>query len=450
MLQLLDSGERQVAPSVDGIRRDHLSRYEFAASRLGGNVLDLACGIGYGSSILADAGCNVVAIDRSGAALDYGRAHYPRDSVEYHELDLDGVSLEAFSADAAVCFEAIEHLTDPGQLLREIAKSAPVLIASVPNEAVFPYKSLHNNYMGYKWHVRHYTKAQFEQLLNENGWSVTEWHGQAGPHSEVEPDVNGRTLVAVCQRGDTVAVKKTPESVAIIGLGQSLGEYVGLVKRLGGRKPVADEVWAINALGDILKCDRIFHMDDVAIQEIRAEAAPDGNIAEMLKWLREHPGPIYTSVVRDGYPGLVAFPFEEVMNNGGVPYFNSTAAYAVAYAIHIGVEKISMFGCDYSLPNAHSAEKGRGCVEFWLGMAAARGIEIVLPEHTTLMDACVPDDERFYGYDCKVVTLKDREDGSCEVTMVDRETLPTAEEIEHRYDHNRHPNRIVEKEKTNG
>ena len=444
---MLDTGERQVAPNVDGIRRDHVARYEFAAQRLAGKVMDLACGVGYGSSILADAGCEVVAVDRSAAALDYARAHYGRECITFREMDLDGVNLDAVEADGAVCFEAIEHLQNPGQLLREIAKCSPILIASVPNEAVFPYRCLNNNYLGYKWHVRHYTRAEFEQLLNENGWVVTEWHGQKGPLSSVEPDVNGRTIIAVCRRGDVVTVKKTPESVAIIGLGQSLGEYIGLVKRLGGRKPVADEVWTINALGDVIACDRIFHMDDVAVQEIRAEAKPDGNIAEMLKWMRTHPGPIYTSVVRDGYPGLVAFPFEEVMNNGGVPYFNSTAAYAVAYAIHIGVKKISMFGCDYSLPNAHSAEKGRGCVEFWLGMAAARGIEIVLPEHTTLMDACVPDDERFYGYDLKTITLRDREDGSCEVILVDRDGAPTADEIEHRYDHNRHPNLIVEKEK---
>ena len=28
-------------------------------------------------------------------------------------------------------------------------------------------------------------------------------------------------------------------------------------------------------------------------------------------------------------------------------YFNNTASYALAYAIYLGVEKISIFGCDY-------------------------------------------------------------------------------------------------------
>jgi hypothetical protein len=89
------------------------------------------------------------------------------------------------------------------------------------------------------------------------------------------------------------------------------------------------------------------------------------------------------------YPGLVAFPLQDVMNAlGGVGYFNSTAAYAVAFAVAIGVEKITLFGFDFTYPNAHQAEQGRACVEFYLGMAKARGIEIGLPNSTTLMDGC--------------------------------------------------------------
>jgi hypothetical protein len=50
-----------------------------------------------------------------------------------------------------------------------------------------------------------------------------------------------------------------------------------------------------------------------------------------------------------------------------------------------------MFGCDFTYPKAHDAEKGRGCVEYWLGFARARGIEILLPANTSLMDSCEPE-----------------------------------------------------------
>jgi hypothetical protein len=202
-------------------------------------------------------------------------------------------------------------------------------------------------------------------------------------------------------------------------------------------------VWAINALGDVLACDRVFHMDDVRVQEVRAAAQPDGNIANMLGWLRTHPGPIYTSRTHRDYPGLVEFPLEAVINALGFAYLNSTAAYAVAYAVFLGVKKISLFGCDFTYQNAHHAERGRACVEYWLGFARARGIEIATPSTSSLLDACVPWGEKLYGYDLVDVAVAERPAGGYVVTLAEHGRLPTAEEIEARYDHSRHPNPLV-------
>ncbi len=242
-----------------------------------------------------------------------------------------------------------------------------------------------------------------------------------------------------------------PAHVSIIGLGPSCVAFFELTRRLGGVSAYCDEVWGINAIGDVVRCDRVFHMDDLKVQEARAAANPSGNIAAMVRWLKTHPGPVYTSRLRPGYPGLVAFPLEDVLNarhdgNGGAPYFNSTAAYAVAYAVHIGVQRISLFGLDYTLPNAHRAEQGRACVEFWLGIAAARGIEIIVPEQSSLLDACAPEPERLYGYDCVDVVMADREDGGVKVHFVDREGDVDVADIERRYDHGTHPNRLMAKE----
>jgi hypothetical protein len=231
--------------------------------------------------------------------------------------------------------------------------------------------------------------------------------------------------------------------VAILGLGPSLHEFISITRRLGGASAFCDEVWGINAVGDVVKCDRIFHMDDVRIQELRAAENPSGNIAAMLAWMRKHPGPIVTSRTHPDYPGLEAFPLECVLNIEPYGYFNSTAAYTIAYAVWRGVSKMTIFGFDFTYPNAHHAEKGRACVEFWLGIAAARGIQIGMPKNTSLMDALVPPAERFYGYDT-VDVLLDRQSDGIKVAFAERETLPTAQEVEARYDHNAHPNRLVE------
>lgn len=233
-----------------------------------------------------------------------------------------------------------------------------------------------------------------------------------------------------------------PAHVAIVGLGPSVREYLSLVNSVGGRSAYCDEVWAINALGDTIACDRVFHMDDVRVQELRAAANPDSNIANMLRWMRAHPGPIYTSRTHPDYPGLVAYPLQEVINDTGQAYFNSTAAYAIAYAVYLGVRKISVHGFDFTYPDAHHAEKGRACVEFWLGVAWARGIKIGITRQTTLFDAYLPFDQRLYGYDTLKVDLR-CEAGAYRVAFEER-APPTAEEIEARYDHSRHPNAFVE------
>lgn len=236
---------------------------------------------------------------------------------------------------------------------------------------------------------------------------------------------------------------RAPAHVAILGLGPSVRQFLEITKRNGGRSAYCDEVWGVNAVGDVFACDRVIHMDDVRVQEIRAAAQPESNIAAMLKWLKRHPGPILTSRLHPDYPGLVEFPLEAVINDVPQAYFNSTVAYAVAYAIHLGVEKISTFGMDFTYPDAHHAERGRACVEFWLGIAAARGIKLAMPKTTSLFDAMYPAGERFYGFDCVDLDFR-REGKRIRVRMTEKTELPSAEEIEHRYDHSRHPSRSVE------
>lgn len=233
--------------------------------------------------------------------------------------------------------------------------------------------------------------------------------------------------------------------VAILGLGPSVRQFLEITKRWGGRRAYCDEVWGINALGDVFACDRIFHMDDVRIQQIRATARPDSNIAHMLEWMKTHPGPIITSRAHPDFPGLVEFPLADVLTQFPMGYFNSTAAYAVAYALHIGAKKISCFGMDFTYEDSHDAEKGRGCVEFWLGHAAALGVELALPKTTSLMDACNSQGQRFYGFDTVDLDIK-RGDGGVTITRTERTSLPTAEEIEAAYDHKRHPNPLIEQD----
>lgn len=447
----MKAGERQVSPTIDGIRKDHVDRYKFVAKRLarGARVIDFACGIGYGARIMATAGAVVHGFDVDPEAVEYAKRHYIWHNTEFSVADGRAPG-KLGEYDVAVCFETIEHIEDPRPLLKALCAASSVLYCSAPNEAVMPFSPQPG--MTTAFHFRHYTKQQLDALLAECGWAVDEWHGQEGPESSVHQNVHGRTLVAVCSHAksaekeaseDCVGWQGAGRSVAILGLGPSLNQFIEVAKRQGGKH--VDEVWGINALGNIFDCDRIFHMDDVRVQESRAKANPEGNIAAMLRWLKTHPGPIYTSRKHHDYPGLIDFPLSDVINAFGQVYFNSTAAYAVAMAVFLGFERIEIYGFDFTYPNAHHAEKGRACVEFWLGIAVSRGIDVKVPHVSTLMDACEPDG-RLYGFDTVKVGFTKDEAGATQVTFTpkDEAEIPTAAEIEARYDHNRHPNAIVD------
>jgi hypothetical protein len=225
--------------------------------------------------------------------------------------------------------------------------------------------------------------------------------------------------------------------IAILGLGPSVKQYLELTKRYGGRRAYCDQTWCINALGDVFACDRIFHMDDVRIQQIRVDAKPDTNIARMLDWLKTTNIPVVTSRSHPDYQALEEFPLAEVLNRFPLGYFNNTAPYAIAYALYIGATKISLFGMDYTYDNVVDAEKGRACVEFWLGVAAEMGVEIALPRTTSLMDAYHDQQDRFYGYDTLNLEFGRDAQGVLVVKKSEKESLPTAEQIEASYDHSR-------------
>lgn len=224
--------------------------------------------------------------------------------------------------------------------------------------------------------------------------------------------------------GAVTAIPAVPEHVAIVGLGPSAQAYIDLVERSGGRHAAFDEVWVINTYGDVLGHDRVFLMDDVAnvIRETTDENIDEkvrAKLSNMLTWLRTHPGPIYTSLPHSEFPGLVVYPLEDVINSVGTAYFNNSVAYAVVFAIHLGVKRISLFGCDYSYGKAMHEGTGRACVEFWLGVAAAKGIHISVAQTSSLMDANAPE-RKFYGYEAVDVEVRPLDETRSKVTLTPR------------------------------
>jgi SAM-dependent methyltransferase len=196
------TGERQVSPNLKGIAHDHRMRYEFAAKYLADkygsiNIIDSACGVGYGSFIMARYGHKVMAFDISSEAIEFARKNYGHDNIEYIESDIFDILPEAskHKPDAIVSFETIEHVDDANRLMAVFSLLANTLISSVPNESVIPF-----NCSTHPFHKCHYTDDQFEDLLILHDFDVLETYTQ---YSKVDGRVkkgnDGRTLIKISE-----------------------------------------------------------------------------------------------------------------------------------------------------------------------------------------------------------------------------------------------------------
>lgn len=159
------TGERTLpdVPEENYWYRRHLVVYEWIARRVSGKrVVDMACGEGYGSSVLADASANVIGVDANPEAHEHARLRYARPNLRF-ERDL----VESFAepCDAVVFLQTIEHVRDPDAILEHFKSMlAPggVAYVSTPNLLTLapPGAEKSDN----PWHVKEYRAEEFRAL----------------------------------------------------------------------------------------------------------------------------------------------------------------------------------------------------------------------------------------------------------------------------------------------
>lgn len=160
------TGERTLPdlPEENYWFRRHLAVYEWIAARVAGRrVVDMACGEGYGSDLMAAAGAaSVVGVDANPEAHEHARLRYRRPNLRF-ERDL----VESFAepCDAVVFLQTIEHVQDAGAILahfRSMLAPGGIAYVSTPNLLTLapPGAEKSDN----PWHVREYRADEFRQL----------------------------------------------------------------------------------------------------------------------------------------------------------------------------------------------------------------------------------------------------------------------------------------------
>ena len=159
------TGERTLpdVPEENYWFRRHLVVYQWIAARVrGSRVIDMACGEGYGSDVLAATAASVVGVDANPEAHEHARLRYGRANLRFARELVDSFSEEA---DAVVFLQTIEHLEDPRAALahfRALVGERGRVFLSTPNVLTLAPQGASRS--DNPWHVHEYRAEEFEEL----------------------------------------------------------------------------------------------------------------------------------------------------------------------------------------------------------------------------------------------------------------------------------------------
>ncbi len=219
------TGERYVPGVIGDIELEHLHRYYLARElALGKDVLDIACGEGYGSALLAEVARSVVGVDASEEVIRYADERYQRSNVQFKHGACGHIPLPDASIDLIVSFETIEHHDEHHEMMREfvrVLRPDGLVLISSPDKAEYSDKPQFVN----SFHVKELYFEEFQELLL-NYFGHAQFYGQRvrygsciGPlHNASTPPANFRLSQGRAHK--FLSIPEPVYFVAIVGNGE--------------------------------------------------------------------------------------------------------------------------------------------------------------------------------------------------------------------------------------
>src|SRR5258706_10963062 len=168
------SSERQPVESAGRWWGEHVHRYNEALRFIGPNdtVLDIACGTGFGTDIIASrTNGKVIGGDIAAEAIEECRGHWSKSNLEFKVLDGTRLDFPDQYFNKIVSFETIEHTGQYREMIAEFArvlKPGGQLILSTPNREVSSPDGIIVN----PYHIQEFTYEELKQLLEASFLSV--------------------------------------------------------------------------------------------------------------------------------------------------------------------------------------------------------------------------------------------------------------------------------------
>ena len=150
---------------ADPLEQVDAALVDFVREHAGGSVLDLGCGVGGYSRVLADGGLEVKALDVVPEYVERARST----GVDAEVYDGERVPLADGSVDTVILLEVLEHLDDPAAVLREARRVARRnVLGTTPNcTQDFGDVPVEFSHMLDVDHRQFFTEASLAALLDE-------------------------------------------------------------------------------------------------------------------------------------------------------------------------------------------------------------------------------------------------------------------------------------------
>lgn len=161
------SSERQPVESAGRWWGEHVHRYNEALRYIqpADIVLDIACGTGFGTDIIASrTSGKVIGGDIAAEAVEECRSYWNKPNLEFRVLDGTRLDFPDHYFDKIVSFETIEHTGQYREMVAEFArvlKPGGQLILSTPNRQVMS----PDNVIVNPYHIQEFTYDELKQIL---------------------------------------------------------------------------------------------------------------------------------------------------------------------------------------------------------------------------------------------------------------------------------------------
>lgn len=311
------TGERFIPEVFGDWTLEHVHRYLLACELADGRqVLDIACGDGYGSHMLSRRAQSVIGVDIDAAAIDRARQKYTAENLFFRQGNATDIPLEDNAVDLVISFETIEHLHDHDAMMKEIRRVLRpdgVLFISSPDKYEYSDVPAYSN----QFHVRELYFKEFDALLGryfakhtcfgqrlvfgsviapemKNLFCSWQLEGECAPvpglaHAVFHlglasdkdiPELPGGLLRGQVERSDCVMMLKNAQEAHVAALEQQLKDMTEHVKEL--------EKTCASFAGDLQQCRQELESAHTTLQSLLQShswrlTAPLRTLARALK-----------------------------------------------------------------------------------------------------------------------------------------------------------------------